>query len=771
MTELNRYTGNQRKHIKSLQQQPLPQFRNLDGEEASWNDCGWIYTDAMGRKGNVYFTLSGDKKILSKVGARKAELLPDDIRLLLMAFTCHIVSTNISMQYKCAQSNKARQWLNIVKKNPARLSNKMVGKSIEGLASVRGLSSFFEWMAEHKLIPPNLALPKGLNKTESRAGHDIIDHRNGKLPDDKVLMALGAIVHDVIPSDEQCWDTHPKTFQREQYVCAMSALAMAAPNRVAAEQTVLHVQKLKSHVQQSKGKDETVYYLDWQGSKGFKNNMNHILGPMAPLADRVLKYMMLVTEPARVLARFYAKPGLTLKRVLGDFKPSQENLDYIKPDLSQGTDIIRLGCLLGFFDGTPRLVRVTKDTPGAFRPDPKRGASVYTKHIYDLVSQDILHVCTVCKYGSALMGVKITNKGIKAIASDTKLTLKDFQNSWIAHIKKQFPAFPYANNSSSGRVDLRLAMFTFTGNQVVKDKPGYTFGKSHFALIPLSSLSTVISNELSKNGSTNNGANIFKNHGFSDAFFMTPHQFRHYIDDAADRGGVAHKIINLWSGRKDPEQLLHYLHRTNAQKASEIQDIMFRDEHTEEKAIESVSLRLKSQQEYALLTDSATAVHSTGICTQNLLLRPCDYLNDFVSQCALCASSCHVAHDIDACSLLKKDLEVQTLRLHHVSKDEKLYRSKNMQSWFKIHHQNTEMLRQLIEVLEDKTIRAGSIVRLISDKNEMRITDLKTKFVEKRAINLPSPEEVLSQILQHEASAEKAKHDEDMSGLLALIEI
>ena len=626
-------------------------------------------------------------------------------------------------------------------------------------------------MAEHKFIPHDLILPKGLNKSENRAGFDIIDHKKTKLPDQKVLMALGAIVHDLLPIDETSWNTHSKTYQREQFVAVMSAIAMSAPNRVSAEQTVLHVQTLKKHTQQSDGKIQTVNYLHWQGSKGYKNNQNHIISQMAPVVERALNYMILVTEPGRVLARFYANPDLPLKSVLGSFIPSKENLDYINPDFSQSTDIVRLACLLGLFDGTSRLVRVTRNTVGAFRPNLKRGASVFVKHISDLTSQDRLHICSKCEYSAKLMGVEISNLGIKALTADTKPELQEFQSAWIMHMKKQFPAFPFAFNGSSGRVDLRLALFAFTGSQIVNSNPGFSFGKSHLSLVPLTSLSTIFGSELSKNGVINNYNNIFVRNGFSELFFINSHQFRHYLNDAADRGGVPHKLINLWSGRSDPEQLLHYVHKTHAEKASEIDDILFKSDHTEEKVLRSVSLRVKSQQEYALLTDSAAAVHSTGICTQNLTLRPCDYLNDFVTQCALCSSSCHVAHDKDACALLRKDLEVQEQRLNQVSKHVKLYHSKTMQAWFKTHHRNTEMLRQLIEVLENPVIKSGSIVRLISSINEIRITDLEAKLVKKQSISLPSSEEKLRLVLQNKESAEKAKHHLHMLELRALIEI
>jgi hypothetical protein len=768
MTEINRFIENQRKHIAELQQLPLTQCRNFDEGEASWNDHGWVYTNQKGQRCHFYFVKTGNTKYMDAKGDKNATLLPDGSRHLLMAYACHIMTKNYSMKHGTTIHSKVRAWLEAVADNPARLTNNAVKLSLEELKDAGKLYTFFNWLAEYKLKPQALSLPHGLTGGQNhRVGQDIYDHKKTKLPEDKPLIALGAIAYDVIPADRAKWDNHSKTFQRDQFVCAMATLAMAAPNRVAAEQTVLHIQKLKHHTQESKGKEETISYLDWQGSKGYKNNRNHIAAPMATAVDRTMEYIMRVTEPARVLARFYAKPELPLKKVLGSFAPSQENLDFIQPDLSKQTDILRLGCLLGFFDGTERAVRVKKETSGAFRPLAKKGSCTYVKSIADIEPQDTLLFRLRCKYCFKLMGAYAATQ-IKFLKLAEKFTPEAFQAAWIVHIKKQFPAFPYANNNSSGSVDFRLAMFAFTGNQLTASG-GYELSTSHFALVPLSTVGNIFINDIKVASRSPSNSNIFTRYGFSGEFWINPHQFRHYLDNAADHGGVPHKMINLWSGRVSPEQLLHYLHRTSGEKASEISGIMFKDEITPEKAVAEVSLRVKSQKEFEELTGSAAALHSTGVCTQNLVLSPCEYLNDFVSQCALCKSSCHIAHEADAIAFLCKDLEVQDRRLEEALTHKTFFHSQGKQEWFKVHHRNTEMLRQLLDVLRDPEIKAGSIVRVLSSKNEMRITNLETKTVEKRVMALASTEKALQRALQSDKDAENAIRDAHNSDLLALI--
>ena len=76
---------------------------------------------------------------------------------------------------------------------------------------------------------------------------------------------------------------------------------------------------------------KTVHYLNWRGSKGYKDYQNHINAEVVESLERALHYTILATEPARALARFYRQPNRPLKEVLGEFKPSDENMTLLKP--------------------------------------------------------------------------------------------------------------------------------------------------------------------------------------------------------------------------------------------------------------------------------------------------------------------------------------------------------------------------------------------------------------------------------------------------------
>ena len=199
-----------------------------------------------------------------------------------------------------------------------------------------------------------------------------------------------------------------------------------------------------------------------------------------------------------------------------------------------------------------------------------------------------------CVRSQYLLGIE-ANRSLSKIFTDKIITVSQFQQQWILHITDNLPGFPIGyNNSGQGKCQYKHALFSFTGNQLRGWRGGYLGEASHFSIIPLSGLGTIFSSALNPREAKIKDS-IFARHGFSDEFRTKPHQFRHWHNDTAEKEGVAHALINLWSGRKTPEQILHYVHRTHAEKASEISDILFSETG------EEVTVKVVSQQEYEAL--------------------------------------------------------------------------------------------------------------------------------------------------------------------------
>ncbi|MCG6199905.1 hypothetical protein [Psychromonas antarctica] len=752
--------------------QPLTGFKNQKGEQAKWDDIAVIFTNATGVTANFLF--NNDNQSNAKIGSEftKEDRLNAETHQLLFAYLLDVLKKNVSINTKKARLAIAKQFLIKHGNNVASTSLTDIQRTIDNMAYSQGLVSFLNWLHQHKMLATSCSpsIPVQIRGMRSKSGHEAIEAENSKLPDEKALLALGAIFHDVIPpfkseqSDLSAWQhlVHLSLYQLDAFTCTMVALAMSSPNRAAAEQVLLTKQRLKSHTETVKGKQETVYYLNWRGSKGYLDNQKHFNAEMAKSLDRALHYTSIVTEPARVLARFYKNPAQPLKDVLGEFKPSIENLKLQSPAMGKPITLIHLALLLGFFDGTDKVARVTHDTQGSIEAPNPKGQPKHIKPIAELSPFDKLLMISQCSCAAALLGVKLhTKKQFEKYCAGRKvLTVAEFQNHFV-HTNQ--PSLTGYNRKQTKQVDYENALFAFTAKQLNEQKA------SHFLLVPISSLEQFFSQDLIKNkGKTQK--TIFERHGFSADFFIKPHQFRHWQNDYLAKKGLPHLLITMLSGRKSAEQTLTYIHTTDAQNSSVISDIMY-DQEAECEVEENVGKRMQSKTQYDAATENLTPTFVTevGFCVQNLTLSPCTYMTEFVTQCTLCPSSCHVAHDEEAIELLKKDLKVQTYDLERVQDAINFTTSDGMQQWYLTHYRNTCMLKNLIEVLSDKTIKQGSIVRYLTSSNIIRITDLDTKTVSERKLTLPNPNKALQAAIEAKTKPDNTIAKNNFLGFLGSI--
>lgn len=751
MKTINRYIDNQRAYVAKKKAQPLMGFTKAQGGPASWDDIAVRFTDGDSKTINILFCNLNKNK--PNIGTRFTEddrLVPET-HDLLFAYTLDVFKENISINTKQFKITSARRFLCHLGENVASASLYKIQHAIDSLSQAHILTGFINWLHHHKMLPKSCqpCINTTLETMRNKSGDDALEAEKSKLPSEKALLAFGAIFHDVIPpyqdddkNNIEAWQPliAPTKTQRDSFICTMAALGMASPNRIGAEQVLLTTQRIQRHTEVVDGQEQTVHYLNWRGSKGYKDNQNHINAEMVESVDRALQFTILSTEPTRALARFYRQPNRPLKEVLGDFKPSDENIAQLKPSMNKPTHLLHLGLLLGFFDGSNKCVRVSPDTKGAIDKTYKPHNPWFIKPIAQLEPFDTLVFKSNCPYARALTGSGFS----KAIqyhnytAGQQTLTLAAFQNHTIEINQSKLNGYNYYQTKS---VDVEHALFMYTEKQMG--------GKlTHpFILVSIGALTKFFADNLIKH--TKNRLTIFERHGFASDFLLKPHQLRHWQNDYLAKKGLPHHLITLLSGRKSAEQTLTYIHTTDAENASVIGDISYSNE-LESSVKEKVSLRIRTMNQYneAIDNQTPTFVHETGFCTQNLALSPCTYMSEFETQCTLCSSSCHIAHDDEAIALLMKDLKVQTHNLEKVQETINFVTSQSMQEWYKTHYRNTCMLKHLIEVLSDNTIEKGSMVRLLTRSNSIRITNLETKTVGEHKLALPDTEQALQAALE-----------------------
>ncbi|MEM7420017.1 MAG: hypothetical protein AAF364_09830 [Pseudomonadota bacterium] len=731
---------------------------------ATWRDKAWQYEDKNGKKANFYYALNttGQTRIST---IDKHELMDAPWHELLKAYTLSIATKNLGAYNKRKKISIARELI-----TDSELFTTFAKDSVTkywmkvGFSRNLGLlQSFIRWLKVNELIPLTVELPRDVRET--RNGAEELKANQSKLPDQKAVMAMGAIQHKAIPWDKSAWNTtHPLDNQRDAFVCLMFALSLSSPNRVHAEQTVLNQQSLKTKTENIDGKIEKAHYLDWSGSKGFTDNKNHIAEGMAPVISLALDYMEVVTAPNRVLARFYKNPSAPLKDVLRDFQVENSNWQDVTPDLEKPISLFSLGYLLGLYDRTKvKKVRVEKGTRGA-----RKEGKFHVKLIAELQLGDKVSVNGVQLARLLAQQGKRTNLS-KELDIQGVMSVNEIQNRWIAHLKKQYLSFPVVRNESNeGCCDIEHRLFALNSCQLgligMSGGNDYKGSNSPFSIISPITMGKCYSNDISGTGNNNN--TIFTRHGFSQEFRIAPHQMRHYLTDIVDKGGLPIAVNNMWGGRKSPSQIIHYVHSTDDEKASVIADILYKEDSKNKDELRG-AIRLVSRKDYESATGEhgTTSVSSSGICTQNLMVTPCQYLNDLLTQCVGCSKACHTAHDQQTISILRQDLSVQSKRLIDVQSRPQFRNSQAMQDWFKLHLTNTEILRQLIDLMTDPEISPGNLIRFLIDSKEIRISDLKNKQVEVRKLALPDTKAALYRVLLDE----QEKDDDTIKQLLDLI--
>ena len=758
---INPYIENQKAYINKKKEQPLLGFTTPQNEQAVWGDIAMKLTGSGGREITIYLCNNNRKHPKFGTTFNEEDRLSPELYDLLFSYTLDTLKENVGKKNKETKLSQARRFLSALSQNIASASIEDIQEAIDSLKRPKSLTSLFHWLREHKMIAKSCQ--PIINTTSNgdygrQVGDDALETENKKLPSEKALLAMGAIFHDVIPpydgKGNKAWQSKPTSNQnlKDSFTCTMVALGMASPNRIAAEQVLLTPQQIQTHTEVVKGEEETVHYLVWRGSKGYKDNHNHINAEMVESLDRALHYTILATESTRALARFYRNPQRPLKEVLGTFTPSEENTALLSPNLNKPTSLLHLGLLLGFFDGSDKYVRVAPNTKGAIKLKKNK----YIKPIAELTNFDTLVFKAFCPYAEFLTGRGITSQRqlISINGGLKELTVAEFQNFTVERNQPQLKGF---NSTNEKFVDFENALFAYTEKQLSGHAKGAF--QSRFDLVPIKNLSSRFTQELSK---TKKNTTIFERYGFASDFNLKPHQLRHWQNDALAKKGLPHYLITMLSGRKSQEQTLRYIHTTDAQNAAVIGDISFKQNaRSEDETKDEINLRLITNEQYqeALGDNSPTFVTAVGICTQDLSSTPCTYMTEFETQCTLCSSSCHITHDDKAIDLLTKDLKLQTDNLEKVKEAINFTTSESMQKWYKTHYRNTCMLKSLIEVLSDEKKEKGLMVRFLTRSNEMRITNLNTKTVESKKLQLPDAEQALQAALEAKPSQTDSGND------------
>ncbi|WP_458734158.1 hypothetical protein [Zobellella taiwanensis] len=731
---MNKYDRNIAKLISEIKY-PLPaHFTRADGTEAQLDDLVWYYHANDKRRTRIMCCVFDSSRIRYDTLLTKNLALPSPYNHLLKTFIIETFNKPCSVSHRASMIAEARYILTkTINVGLHALSNSLLNQLYSNRRS-RTAHAFIEFCHKNKLISSTVAL-YGIDNRD-RTGESSTQEIANKLPDEDAIIALGNVYRKVfenVDSDGKVRGNCSVDIG-DAFTIAMICLALGSPNRVKAEQLALTKQKIEEYSIDGK----TVYSLNWKGSKGFGDNKKHILSSMHKPIEKCLNFFNNHSEKARILCSYYHNPKQSISSLLNGYHVDPERMKMI--DIKNGINLFQLGYLLEFYPEDLKIKVVSKEEQGLTkkglgREHVKRKVppvKMVNKKICDLSEEDLIRVsgsksnAYAVLLGSSLNGKnKLLDTGIHSI--------KKLQDTWIDYFKEEvIPEFPLSYTPSENYVDLRFAMFAITGHDIPN---GLKMGSwSYYYIFPMQRLSSYLNSRIRKN----NNCSIFSKYGYSSSLGLNSHSLRHYNNTLSSLSNIPTAIITAWSGRKNQEQTHTYIHTDDGYKAERINIVIQGGDS------EHDNIRVKSLDFINESTELWATATSTGICTQNITVTPCEYLNDFVSQCFLCPQACYICGDEESISLLSKDYEYQSRRLSAIESDKRILTSKAMQRWFKIHYTNTYILNQLIEVLKNNT--KGAIVELSVKNNTIKINGYNGNEFHSIELNLPDADSALSLI-------------------------
>ena len=753
---ITKYQQAAQDYIKQQKALSLTVYRNKADEAAQWHDYVWIATDPKSKKLSNFYFLNPNEVNLPHIANdyQGPHLLSGFAADLAKCYTIDLVVKQGLTKDTLRKQLFARKILSMLNDEIWTLTQDKLDAQMDNVHSVSGLSmyrAFIEYCHEMGFLAKTVRF--NYKSTKDTSVEAAIKKQHEKMPDEQLILATASIFHDIVPHEKKKINVFDNV--RDRFVSCMTTLALASPNRLVAEQIMLNQQALKSKqvmvekqengtvVKDIEGKpvmeEHTIHWLDWQGSKGYKDNRNHQLSSMAPFVERALDYLNVVCEPARVLCRYYSNPDATLKDILWTFKP--KNLHGLS--LDKPVNLFQLGGLLGFYEETNLSKLTLKGFP-------------FTADLQQAFNWTVPNAMT-------LLGTR-TNRERKYLPfqqEQKKITLAEVETLWLAHIKTSLPAFPYRHEGDSGsKVKLEHALCVFTGAQLTKGLNKTGNGQydhsvaSHFAIDSID-LGRMIKATLDVGG-------IFQRNGFADTFTIDPHQFRHYLNTILQGSEISEIIIAMFSGRTNVESNADYDGTPDSELVGQIARIT--RIHTQDL---TQSVKVHTQEEYEKATGKVTHLMSTGMCVQQLHQTPCTFLNDFLTHCVGCRSSCHLNRDVEAIELLEQDLAIQKYRLDEVKNNPSIKTNPLRQAWFRTHHSNVFVLEELIKLMKSHDIKEGSLIRYAGDESAFHLIDIEKRERIAHKISLPDSQKALDALLLDLKGEDKPKAAQGLNDLLA----
>ena len=246
-------------------------------------------------------------------------------------------------------------------------------------------------------------------------------------------------------------------------------------------------------------------------------------------------------------------------------------------------------------------------------------------------------------------------------------------------------------------------------------------------------------------------SSIFERFGFKesngDPIKVTTHQFRHYLNTLAQKGGASQLDIAKWSGRKEVSQNRAYDHVSANEMLLLVQNAVGNEDMlmSQLRNIESIKKKVViSRDEYAQLKVRTAHKTDFGVCIHDFSMMPCQLHMD----CLNCTEQVCIKGD---------KISNERIRQRKIEVEEALEIAKKAQQeghvganrWIKHQTIELEKLTQLCNIFDNENVIDGTLIQIsdttsISQNEHAQIRN--KEIVGESSINLDEIRELLEDL-------------------------
>lgn len=371
-----------------------------------------------------------------------------------------------------------------------------------------------------------------------------------------------------------------------------------------------------------------------------------------------------------------------------------------------------------------RMARWYDNNPGKLYLS--EGLEYLRKHEY-LTSKELKLVLGLTGSGSSHYYTKTHN--IKSQTNEWKLLYNfvDVEQSIIAMLPRGFPIL-----DAEIRLKYSEALFIVPKNIFHSQRGTYN------CMLEIISIDTI--NDQLGAGEKHGKSSIFSRLGFTESdgnpIRISTHQFRHWLNTLAQKGGLSQLDIAKWSGRKDIRQNEAYDHVTADEFLQKVRDID--DGSMFGPLAEFISKTPVSREEFLQLKFPTAHTTELGFCIHDWTMLPCQKHRD----CINCTEHVCLKGDLKKTERIRQSLieaEAQLMRAEQALDDSYT----GADRWLEHHRLTVDRLKNLVMILDDQSVPVGAVIQL---SIEGEFSQIGLAIEERRGIGDGSAELLLNKV-------------------------